>query len=126
MTLYEIQQGQVSTHAPVRARLTFSSLLDDCTRFNSRARKGATKENATSRISFGVSTHAPVRARLNQLTANLFGDKSFNSRARKGATSFGKASTTPPRRFNSRARKGATTGDVWNVQADGMFQLTRP
>ncbi len=72
-------------------------------RFNSRAREGAT-----------------ILA-----DGSIVGMMSFNSRAREGATQAGIRQLKQDTRFNSRAREGATIIGGYNV-ATKKFQLTRP
>src|SRR5271157_2960743 len=58
------KMGQVSIHAPVKARLEGSKTFDKRTeRFNPRAREGATPQTGRLRFSMPVSIHAPVKAR---------------------------------------------------------------
>ena len=126
----EKRELRISTHAPVRARRPASPDADAGRRdFNSRARKGATKDHRDKRpersdfnsrarkgatacglgraAGVRISTHAPVRARRGRQEGRRR-QLHFNSRARKGATSDEELAAIWRAYFNSRARKGAT------------------
>ena len=71
---HTINRCVVSTHAPVKARhRPWSAGGQPTTRFNPRAREGATRRSPHIRKHSIVSTHAPVKARRSHLVAALPG-----------------------------------------------------
>ena len=117
---------QVSIHAPGWAR--HSAPAPVCvigSRFNSRARVGATGGVRALRAAGGVSIHAPGWARPGAGAGSGAGGTGFNSRARVGATPQPQSSASQGW-VSIHAPGWARPSAAWMPRGKRRFQFTRP